>query len=226
MDIKKIALIPARCGSKGIHLKNLYPINGKPLMWYSINAIKHSNIDNCCVSTDCKEIGDYATAQNIRVINRPAEIAQDHSTTVECVLHAINTLGLHDNDIIITIQATNPMILPTDINLALDKLSIYDSVISVTEYHRILWSVHNETLSPVNHNPCDRKRRQDSPNIVCETGSIYASKVKHILKNQTICGGNNIGYIDIPKNRSFEIDSYDDVKIIEAMMHYDQNNFL
>lgn len=62
IDGKKVlAIVPARGGSKGIKGKNIYPVNGKPLIWYTLSeAQKSKYIDRIIVSTDSREIADVA----------------------------------------------------------------------------------------------------------------------------------------------------------------------
>lgn len=216
--MKTIAIIPARGGSKGIPNKNLYPINNQPLITYAIKAIQNSNIDHCYVSTDCSAIKKYSMSLNVSVIDRPKELASDAAPTIECIYHAIDVLNLQDEDIVLTIQATNPFIQKSDINDVLVKLKIYDFAITISEHHKVLWKVKEDTLIPYNHNPESRIRRQDQEKIVFETGSIYGSRVRNIKKYKTLCGINNVGYVNIPKSRSFEIDDYEDVNIVEKLM--------
>jgi N-acylneuraminate cytidylyltransferase len=223
--MKTIAIIPARGGSKSIPKKNLYPINGKPLIEYCLNALKNSCVDEYFVSTDCKEIASLSLDVGAKVINRPSKISQDNSPTIECINHAIQYLKLNNNDILLTIQATSPLIISEDIDATIIKIKSneYLSVISVVEDHGFLWEIKDKYIEPKFHDPFNRIRRQDLKPIFRETGSIYATKVKNIItKKSIIYGGEKTGYISIPKNRSFEIDDYSDVKIIEAIIKYEQ----
>ena len=69
--MKIVSLITARGGSKGIPNKNILEVNDKPLLWYSINASKNSNVNETWVSTDSKEISNIALDCGARVIPRP-----------------------------------------------------------------------------------------------------------------------------------------------------------
>ena len=128
--MKTIAIIPARGGSKGIPKKNLYPICGKPLIQYCIESLQQSSVDDFFVSTDCKEIAEFSLKIGSKVIDRPAEISQDNSPTIDCINHAIDNLKLNQNDIILTIQATNPLISSKDIDTTIFKMrsGIYNTV--------------------------------------------------------------------------------------------------
>lgn len=212
------AIIPARCGSKAIPFKNLYLINGKPLISYCVSAIIKSSIDRFYVSTDCSKIIEYCIDNKINYIIRPEKFAQDNSPTIDCIRHAIEYLSLNPEDILLTIQATSPLILSKDINDIINKLNDNDYAITVCEDHKVLWEENTESLSPLHHNPLNRRRRQDYKKIFHETGSIYGTRVKHILRNNSIHGDKSVGYIEIPKSRSFEIDDYEDIYIIESIL--------
>jgi N-acylneuraminate cytidylyltransferase len=223
--MKTIAIVPARCGSKGIPKKNLYPVCGKPLIQYCLESLKQSSVDDFFVSTDCKEVAELSIKIEAKVIDRPAEISQDHSPTIECINHAIRYLKLNQDDIVLTIQATSPLILSEDIDAVILKMKSnnYRYVISVVEDHGFLWEINNKYIQPKFHDPFNRIRRQDLKPTFRETGSIYATTVKNIIdKKSIIYGGEKTGYVSIPKNRSFEIDDYSDLKIIEAIIKYEQ----
>lgn len=217
---KTVAILPARCGSEGIPFKNIYKINGQPMISYTINAVKNSKIDEFYVSTDCIEIENVCSAYGAKIIKRPPEISTNKSSTTECIIHSIDSLKLNKEDILITIQPTSPLLLSEDINESLNKLKKYDSVISVTDSHFFLWEIkQNNRIFPKNHDNLNRLRRQDMPNIVYENGAIYGNRVCDILRRNTICGaGKNIGYIKLPKIRSFQVDDYEDIKIIESLL--------
>jgi len=216
--MKTIAIVPARGGSKGIPMKNLYPVCRKPLISYCLNAIMTSDVDSFFVSTDSKEIKSYCESIDVEVIDRPQNLAKDTSPTIDCIKHAVEYLSLDKEDILLTIQPTSPLILAEDINSIIEKLYKYDHAITVCKHHKILWEQINDTILPVNHNPLNRKRRQDSNKVFNETGSIYGTKVKNILQNNSIHGISNVGYIEIPKSRSFEVDDYEDIRIIESLL--------
>lgn len=218
--MKTVALLPGRCGSKGILKKNIYPINGVPLIGYCLNAIKQSSVNEYYVSTDCDEIADVAKNFGAKIIQRPKKLAADNSPTIDCIKHAISYLKLSNNDIVLTIQPTSPLILANDIDLVIKKMNSgqYSYVISVTSDHSFLWQKYGEYIVPKDHDPINRIRRQDMIPTFKENGAIYATTCGVILNNNTLYGHNNCGYVEIPKSRSFEVDDYEDIKIIEKML--------
>ena len=90
----KIAIIPARGGSKRIPKKNIKSFNGRPIIAYSIEAaIKSALFDRVIVSTDSEVISNIAIAEGAEVpFLRPVHLADDVSTSLEVVSHALNWL--------------------------------------------------------------------------------------------------------------------------------------
>ena len=89
----KLAIVPARGGSKRIPRKNIKPFMGKPMIAYAISAALDSGIfDKVLISTDDDEIARIAMSCGAEVpFMRPAELADDHTATVPVIAHAIRT---------------------------------------------------------------------------------------------------------------------------------------
>lgn len=117
-----LALIPARGGSKGIPRKNVRPLSGKPLISYTIEAALNSVvIDDVVVTTDDEEIAEVARSYGAEIpFMRPAELAADESKTIDCVVHARDTLRAMDReyDAIVLLQPTSPLRVAEDIDAA------------------------------------------------------------------------------------------------------------
>jgi len=112
-----IGIIPARWGSKRVPKKNIKLFKGKPLIYYTINeAHKSKYFDDIFVSTDSKEIADIAIGYGAKVIDRPSRYAQDHSPSVDVVIHA---LTIQKADIVVLLQPTSPMRTAQDIDSAI-----------------------------------------------------------------------------------------------------------
>lgn len=88
----RLAVIPARGGSKRIPRKNIRPFAGKPMIGHAIAAAQSSGLfDKIIVSTDDAEIASIAVAMGAQVpFMRPAGLADDHTPTVPVVAHAID----------------------------------------------------------------------------------------------------------------------------------------
>jgi len=207
--MKIISLIPARKGSKGIPNKNLISLCGKPLISYAIQASKKSKVDETWVSSDSEEILKVSENLGAKTIKRPLKFSNDNASSESALIHFAENVNF---DILVFIQCTSPLIKAKDINQGLKKIQKFDSIVSVSETHQMFWD-DSGPLYDINN----RERRQDSNRKYIETGSFFITSKKNLLKHKNRLSG-NIGFVEIPKYRSFDIDSYDDIKIIEAIM--------
>ena len=210
--MKIAGVILARGGSKGIPNKNIIKINGKPLIQYSIDALIQSNCGPIFVSTNDRQIANVSKSLGANIINRPDDLATDISTSESALLHAVNFI---DADIIIFVQPTSPLIEAKYINEGLEKLNKYDSVFSVFEDHWLpSWT---EEITPIDWDINNRPRRQDKKTKLIENGAFYISKKKNILNSKLRYSG-NISVVKMPKSKSFQIDTNDDLKLVEKLL--------
>lgn len=143
---KVIALIPARGGgSKRLPRKNVLPLNGKPLIAWSIDAANNCPyIDKVLVSTDDQEIADIALQFGGAEVPelRPEHLASDTAKTESVLIYTLEKFGKGD-EILVLLQPTSPLRTTQHINEALElfieKQAL--SVVSVTPCeHSPLWS--------------------------------------------------------------------------------------
>lgn len=118
----KLAVIPARGGSKRIPRKNIKAFAGKPMIAWSIEAAKASGLfDRIIVSTDDTEIAEVARAHGAEVpFMRPAELSDDHAGTTEVIAHAAQWAldqGL-EVEAVCCIYATAPFVQVDDLQRA------------------------------------------------------------------------------------------------------------
>ncbi len=122
----KLAIIPARGGSKRIPRKNIKDFNGKPIIAYSIEAaIESGCFDKVIVSTDDQEIADVAVKYGAEVpFVRPPNISDDYATTADVLLHAIDWFEKQGEQIefLCCIYATAPFIQIEDIKNTYQQL--------------------------------------------------------------------------------------------------------
>jgi len=216
---KIVALIPARGGSKCVPKKNLQKINGKSLLSHAISSAQASYIDEVFVSSDSTEILDEAIDFGSRCIERPANISGDLNTTEEAIEHFVQHV---DCDIVVLIQATSPMVQPTDINAGLHKYKTgkYGSVLSLSgPEHLSLWRVDEDLIEPFNYDPTHRKMRQqeNGPHYLIENGAFYIFSKKDFLQHKCRIIP-KVGYVRMDFWRSFEVDSLSDLRNIEILM--------
>lgn len=125
----RIAIIPARGGSKRIPRKNIKPFAGLPIIAYSIKAAQESGLfDRIIVTTDDEEIAEVAKAFGAEIpFLRPKELSDDHTATIPVIAHAIETLEKEGCKIEVAccIYATAPFVRAADIRSAHDALVEY-----------------------------------------------------------------------------------------------------
>ena len=168
-------------------------------------------------SDHCKNFEASVFALNLgaKIIKRPLEFSGDNATSESALIHFAENVNF---DILVFIQCTAPLIKSKDINQGLKNIKEFDSMVSVSETHQMFWDA-NGPLYDINN----RARRQDSTKKYLETGSFFITSKKNLLKHKNRLSG-NIGFVEIPKYRSFDIDCYDDIKIVEAIINSKKYN--
>ncbi|MDO9236623.1 MAG: pseudaminic acid cytidylyltransferase [Aquabacterium sp.] len=124
MNTQRLAVIPARGGSKRIPRKNARAFAGRPMVTYAISAAQDSGVfTRIVVSTDDDEIADIARHAGADVpFMRPANLADDHAGTVPVIAHAIDALAWPDGQAVCCIYPGVPLLAPADIVQALALL--------------------------------------------------------------------------------------------------------
>ena len=210
MNIK--AIILARGGSKAIPKKNIALVKGKPLIHYVIEAAQQSSASETWVSSDCSEIINAASSIGAHTIRRPPEISKDDSKSDEALVHFAQNI---DFDRLVFIQPTSPLLKAQDINAGLIKMNKYDSVFSVYKEHWIPeWNLDG---TPHNWDINNRPMRQDIPETYVENGAFYMTTRNALLDSGLRYSG-KIGMVEMPKHRSFQIDTLEDLILIEKML--------
>jgi N-acylneuraminate cytidylyltransferase len=210
--MKTVALILARGGSKGIPNKNLQLLGGLPLIEYTINAAKYSNVDEVWVSTDSVYIKTICKSLGANVIDRPDNLAKDTSPSEEALLHFAEN---EEFDTLVFIQPTSPLLRPAHINSGIDMMKEYDSVFSAYKEHWLpRW---NLDVSPSNFNNNERPRRQDREDVYVENGAFYITTKKNLLDFQVRVSG-KIGVYEMTFQDSFQVDTWEDLKLLEKLV--------
>ncbi|MBN1897583.1 MAG: acylneuraminate cytidylyltransferase family protein, partial [Spirochaetes bacterium] len=127
MKQKILGIIPARSGSKGIKDKNIFPLKGKPLIFYTIKeALRSRFLDRVIVSTDSKKYAAIAKTYKAEVpFLRPKGLAEDFSSPMEAIFHALDFFKKKERyipDIIVWLQPTAPLRKAFHIDEAIKKL--------------------------------------------------------------------------------------------------------
>lgn len=125
----KLAVIPARGGSKRIPRKNVRLFHGKPMIAWTIEAAASSGcFDRILVSTDDRETIDISRGLGAEVLLRPGALADDYTPTSAVVAHAIEFRVESGDDLeaVCCLYATAPMLMPEDIRRGLEILQASD----------------------------------------------------------------------------------------------------
>ena len=133
--MKIAAIIPARGGSKRLEKKNIYPIWGKPMLFWAVQACKQSKYAiDVWVSTEDDEIASVATSCGAKVIRRDPSLSGDKVYKQAVIRSAAHTIKTVTNpDIYISLQANSPEIKSAYLDEAIEALLKYerDEVFSV-----------------------------------------------------------------------------------------------
>lgn len=219
-----ISIIPARGGSKGIPLKNLKIICGKPMLDYTVNASLNSKlIKTTFVSSDHAKIIQRAKKLGAEVINRPKQFARDTSTTESTMIHCIERLEKkgYKPDIIILLQNTSPLRTTKHIDEAINIFlkGKYDSLLSGYLSHHFIWEFEKQKATPINYNPKKRPRRQNFKNQFIENGAIYITKYSNFVKSKSRISG-KIGFYEMSEKTSLDIDTFQDLKKAKKILEF------
>lgn len=193
-----LAIIPARGGSKGIPMKNIQKLMGKPLISHTIKSARNSTLINkIIVSTDNKDIAKIARKNGAEVpFLRPKKISHHGSSVSETVKHTTGVLLQKQGyvpDIIVVLQPTSPLRSSKLIDKAIHLLiqSKATSVLSVskvkTHPYSSFW-MHNKYLKPFKTNFTKFYQRQKYPKLYFPTGDIYAFWNKTLTKYDSMYG--------------------------------------
>ena len=224
--MKILVIIPARGGSKGIPHKNIKPLNGKPLIHYTIDEAREIVVDeDICVSTDDPEIIKCVENYGLVVpFVRPAELATDTAGTYEVLLHALNFFekqGRH-YDVVLLLQNTSPFRKSEQIK---DALKLYtpdiDMVVSVKECpanpYYCVFEEDNKGFLHVCKGDGNITRRQDAPKVYEYNGAIYVIN-PHSLKQMPLNKfSRRIKYV-MDEQSSLDLDTMNDWRMAELIV--------
>ena len=234
--IEFLGIITARGGSKGIPKKNIKKLCDKPLIEYTFNAVKNSDLLNrCIISTDDDEIINFAKNKNIEVpFKRPPEFSTDTAKSIDVLLHALNYLKNNENytpDYIITLQPTSPLRTTEDIDKSIELIlnnKNADSLVSVIKVPHNFnpYSIMEYNGKYLEHYIKDKSimNRQQKPIFYARNGaSIYITSYDLLMKKKKIIGEKCIPYF-MPKERSIDIDDYYDWDFAEFLVQKSRGN--
>lgn len=221
----KLAVIPARGGSKRIPRKNIKIFGGLPMIAWSIRAAQQSEcFDRIIVSTDDQEIAEIARSHGAEVpFIRPGELSDDHAGTIPVIAHATqwqNQYGTNANQVC-CIYATAPFVQSGDIRRGLEILQNTGAeyAFSVTSYAfpiqraiRITPEQRVEMFEPKRFNT----RSQDLEEAWHDAGQFYWGKAQAWLNAKPVFSP-DAAPVPLPRHRVQDIDTPEDWERAEWM---------
>ena len=226
MKFSTLAIIPARGGSTRLKNKNIFPLGDKPLICHTIETVSKTNLfDKIVVSTDSREIAEVASQYDeVSIHDRPASLATERATVVSAILEYLKKDSPRF-DVVSYFLPTCPFRSVEDVKEGLGFLNSADSVISTCYYDSPIQLAMIEGdqghVYPVFDNlKSGLTNSRFIQKYVRPNGAFYMSKWDLILESGAFFNG-KIKQVRMPKERSVDIDTYEDIVYAEALLKRD-----
>jgi len=218
----KVAIIPARSGSKRIKNKNIIKFDGIPLIEYTIkNLLKANLFDMVLVSTNSLKIQKISIKAGAKILfKRPKNLSDDFTGTVDVINHSILFLKQmkFNPKFICCVYPTSIMLNPEDLKKSFTKIKQkkLDFVFSVTNYghppQRGFYLKNNKI--DVIQKKYFKKRTQDLIKIYHDAGQFYWGKTQSWLNKKPFFSNKSFGY-KLSRNKIVDLDDREDLVILK-----------
>ncbi len=221
--MKRLAIIPARGGSKRLPNKNVRDFLGKPIISYTIRAAIESDIfDRIIVSTDSEKIAEVSESFGAIVDKRPDRLSTGSAHLLDVCedLLTRESGDGRDYEVLCMLHATSPLRWAADIKTVMDMIDTGDCefAVALTEYnlpaHQALILDDDGYIKPFLPDLVS-VQSHDIPPLVVGNGSTYAAITNELLKQKSFFGTRMRGYI-MPRMRSVDIDYEEEFEIAEV----------
>lgn len=225
--VRRLAIVPARGGSKRIPGKNIRDFCGRPMMSYILDTARQSQLfEDIHVSTDSAEIADVATALGFApAFLRPRELADDHTPLMPVLRHSAASFAAAGkrHDEVWLLMASAPLIETSDLVGAARLFADAGSempVLSVAAYPSpVEWAFRKDTqgrLVPVQPQALSM-RSQDIEPCFYDTGSFCVFSARAVLSSSDeVHQPRYLGY-PLPRRKAVDIDDLEDFDLVEAL---------
>lgn len=227
--MRVLAVVPARGGSKGIPLKNIHPVAGRPLIAHVSEVVREvSEIDRVVTSTDHEDIAAVAREVGLEApFRRPEYLCGDRVSDLQVLQHALETMETLEEsifDVVVMLQPTSPLRRSAHVRAVISRL--------VDESRDAVWTVSSTDLKyhPLKQLAIDAAgrmhyfdargasiiARQQLAPVYHRNGAAYAFTRACLLEQQSIMGHNSAAVVlDEPM---VSIDTLDDIVMVERLM--------
>jgi N-acylneuraminate cytidylyltransferase len=229
---RAIALIPARAGSKRIENKNIYRLNGHPLIAYTISAAIESKVfEKVFVSTESAEYAEISKYYGASVdFLRPKDLAKDESPDIDWVEFSLREFNKREEnfDYFSILRPTSPFRTAATIQRAFAELLSDESVDSLravelcTQHPGKMWRIVNDRLVPVMARPDSgvdwfSSPTQTLPEVWVQNASLEIAHVRCVLNDHSITGKAILPFkTKFPEG--FDINRPEDISRIEGLV--------
>ena len=224
-----LAVVPARGGSKGVPLKNIYPLLGRPLLAYVGDVVREAGyFDRAIVSTDHLQIAEAAQEMGLDVpFYRPESLSGDRISDYDVLLHtltAIEQLDHRQYDIVVMLQPTCPLRTTCQVTAAITKLidEAWDAVwtVSMTDlkYHPLkqLALADDGKLNYYDAQGGSIIARQQLGQVYHRNGAVYVFTRECLLNEKTTLA-KRTGAL-VLDDAMVSIDTLDDFETVERLL--------
>lgn len=224
----RIAIIPARGGSKRLPRKNVLDFYGKPMIAWTIEAALRSNLfDKVLVSTDSNEIAGVAKEFGAEVPFLRNDNADDYSTVSDATITTLDQLYTFDGskyDTVVQLMANCP--LRTSKNI-IDQVAFFEnqevrnSILSAFHYGMFNpWWAHflnsKGTYERLLKDIRLKARSQDLPELLCPSGATWISSTETLITSGSFYSS-NYGFYTMNWKEAIDIDDRDDFDLAKAV---------
>jgi len=220
--MKVLAIVPARCGSKGFIDKNIKKIENKTLLELAVEVgIDCPIVNDVYVSTDCKCYEDIALNAGCKSFGlRDESLSTDSSKTIDVVIDVIQKCST-SYDYVVLLQPTSPVRAPQDIEnmIALIEKNNMDASVTISSFdephpYKLKSISSNGMVAAFINGKTSEIPRQLLPKVYALTGAIYIVRVNTVLENKTLLPKKTIPYI---MKDNINIDSEKDFIYLDIM---------
>ena len=214
-----MALVPVRGGSKGLPGKNTRMLAGKPLYRHAVDQALEAGADEVVISTDIEELLGADHGAGVVALRRPAELAGDDVPMDPVILHALRDRG---EALVVLLQATSPLRRAGDVRAALEvwRKGRFDLVMSVARTSAGILKygmAEGDRFVPVARPEYCFMNRQSLPAVYRPNGAVYVFDADWFRANGGLAT-ERIGMVEMPEERSLDIDSAEDFARVEAIL--------
>lgn len=224
--MKKIAIIPARSGSKGLKDKNIIDLCGKPLIAYTIEAaIQSGEFDRVIVSTDSVHYAEIARQYGAEILMRGEALSNDKATTFMVLEDILKNRLSEFIDYFVLLQPTSPLRNATHIKEAVEKFESrfndFDFLVSMkeSEHAKVLVNPIDEDESLKYFDTDFSGYRRQGYKDYSPNGAIFMAKPDVYLERKHFFGERSLAYI-MSAEYSVDIDGYFDLLIAKELVKH------